>query len=253
MDHSSIQSTILAKKRLQKFSIVAQRKTRCRYTSDYPVVQWFERDANNTRDTGKSVMCSYIVKTLLEMPDTATLYYFCNSQDGDNVCLPILKTFSLQLLRQHQDAASLIANEFVYKAKNCGLQELRSLVPQLLQISPCTRIVVDGLDECSKHGQKTILKELQDICLSWNSHCKIIFSSRKEAYLTEKLAAKSQISLDGHVKVESDIRLFVKYKMRQLRTSDASLLDMIESLLVDKANGKWIFQLPEAFVILKPC
>jgi len=195
------------------------------------------RKADDMRDIGKTVMCSYITKTLLEMPDIDTLYYFCNSQDGDNVCLPILKTFALQLLRQHQDAASLIANEFVYKAKNCGLAELRTLVPQLLEMSSCTRIVVDGVDECPKLGQKAILNELQDLCSSRNFHCKILFSSRKEAFLTEKLAAKSQISLDGHDKVEADIRLFVKYKIRQLRTSDATLLDTIEAILVNKANG----------------
>jgi hypothetical protein len=183
-------------------------------------------------------MASYITGTLLKTPGLDTLYYFCNSQDGDNVCTQILKVLALQILRQHQDAASLIANDFVYEAKNCRMRELRTLIPQLLELSSYTRIVIDGLDECSKHGQKTVLKELQDLCLSRNSHCKILLSSRKEVHLAKKLSAKPQILLDGHEKVDSDIRLYVKYKIGKLRTSDPTLLDSIESILVDKANGK---------------
>jgi hypothetical protein len=183
-------------------------------------------------------MASYVVGTLLEMPSVDTLYYFCNGQDGDNVCTQILKVLALQILRQYQDAASLIANAFVYEAKNCGMKELRILVPQLLKLSSCTRIIIDGLDECSKPGQKAALKELQDLCLSQNSDSKILFSSRKEVHLAKKLSAKPQILLDGHEKVDSDIRLYVKYKIGKLRTSDPTLLESIESILVDKANGK---------------
>jgi hypothetical protein len=208
-------------------------------------------EAKDMVNTGKSVMCSYVIGTLLQTSGLDTLYYFCNGQDGDNVCVQILRTLALQLLRQHQDAASLIANEFVYRTKNCGLQELRTLIPQLLAISAYTRIIIDGVDECSKRGQKAILKELQDLCLRRNSHCKILFSSRKEVHLAEKLSAKPQISLDGHEKVESDIHLFVKYKIRELRTSDATLLNTIESNLVDKANGKRIDHLLVSSLMLK--
>lgn len=195
------------------------------------------RNADCTGNIGKSVMCSYIVRTLLEIPGLDTLYYFCTSQDSDNICTQILKTLALQILRQHQDAASLIANDFVYKAKNCGIKELRVLVPQLLELSSYTRIVLDGLDECSKPGQKAVLKELHDLCLDRNSNCKILLSSRKEVYLAKKLSAKPQIVLDGHEGVDSDIRLYVKYKIGKLRTSDLTLLTKIESILVDKANG----------------
>ena len=156
-----------------------------------------QRKADDLGETGKSVMCTSIIGTLLQTPDMDTAYYFCNGQDGDNVCVQLLKSLALQSLRQHQDAASLIANEFMYKAKNCGLQELRTLIPQLLAISSYARIIVDGVDECSKHGQKAILKVLKDLCLSRNSHCKILFSSRKEVYLAKMLSAKPQIPLDG--------------------------------------------------------
>jgi hypothetical protein len=194
---------------------------------------------SNVVTTGKSVICSYIIQSLLETPKLDTLYYFCNNQDSDDVCVRILKTFALQLLRQHPDMVSLIANDFVYQNKNCGMPELRKLVPQLLEITPYTRIIVDGVDECSKQGQKSVLKELLGLCLGRNLHCKLLFSSRKEVHLAEKLSAKPQISLDGRDEVELDIRLYVIYKIRKLRSLDTALLNKIESILVDKANGKW--------------
>lgn len=46
-------------------------------------------------------MCSYVIGLLMHTPDVDTVYFFCNSQDGDNVCLQILKTCALQLLYVH--------------------------------------------------------------------------------------------------------------------------------------------------------
>jgi hypothetical protein len=68
--------------------------------------------------------------------------------------------------------------------------------------------------------------------------CKILFSSRKEVLIRERLCEKPQILLDGREEVDLDIRSYVKYKMMQLRTSDGGLLDRIESILVEKANGE---------------
>jgi len=110
-------------------------------------------------------------------------------------------------------------------------------VPQLLEIIAYTRIVVDGIDECSKENQKVILKELQLVCTGLTTRCKVLFSSRKEVLIREKLSKQPQISLDGRQEVDCDIRSFVRYKIAKLRTSNQDLLDRIESILVEKANG----------------
>jgi hypothetical protein len=144
---------------------------------------------------------------------------------------------ALQLLRRNTDLASLIANEYVYRGVNCGMAQLRALIPQILELSHYTRVVIDGLDECSIDDQKAVLKEVQHLCLRPMIRCKVLFSSRQEVYIREKLSANPHIPLEKREEVESDIRLFVKYKMTQLRTSNHSLLKKIESLLVEKANG----------------
>lgn len=115
------------------------------------------------------------------------------------------------------------------------MAQLRILVPQLLEVVAYTRIVVDGVDECSKDNQKVILKELQAVCAG-SSHCKVLFSSRKEVHIQGKLA-KNQISFDGRIEVDVDIRSLVKYKITKLPTSNQTLLDRLESTLVEKANG----------------
>jgi hypothetical protein len=183
-------------------------------------------------------MCSYIVQVLTNTPDLTVCYYFCNSQDTGNVCHQILAVIVLQILSQHPDICTLIANEFVYRGASCGMAQLKVLVPQLLEITPYTRIVVDGIDECSKENQKVILKEIDAICICLTTRCKILFSSRREVHIHKKLSQQPQISLDRRQEVDWDIRSFVKYKIAKLHTSDQELLNRIESILVEKANGE---------------
>ncbi|PQE30167.1 hypothetical protein CJF32_00003620 [Rutstroemia sp. NJR-2017a WRK4] len=195
----------------------------------------------NITTQGKTVLCSYIVQVLTNTPDLTICYYFCNSQDTGNVCHQILATIVLQILSQHPDICSLIANEFVYRGANCGMAQLKTLVTQLLEITPYTRIVVDGIDECSKENQKVILKDLDAICTCFTNRCKILFSSRREVHIHKKLSQQPQISLDGRQEVHRDIQSFVKYKIAKLHTSDQDLLSRIESILVEKANGMFLW------------
>jgi hypothetical protein len=183
-------------------------------------------------------MCSHIIKVLDQIPGLSPCYYFCNSQGAGTVCSQILRTVALQLLRCNPDLASLIANEYVYRGSNCGMAQLRVLIPQILEVVTYTRIVIDGLDECSLDDQRAVLKEVQCLCLRPMIRCKVLFSSRREVYIREKLSGNQHISLEERDEVELDIRLFVKYKMTKLRTSNRNLLKRIESLLIEKANGE---------------
>ena len=118
------------------------------------------------------------------------------------------------------------------------MTHLRTLVPPLLQTVASTRIVIDGLDECSKEDQKVILKELRSICIGPALQCKILFSSRKEAHIRQKLLKQPHIALDSRQEVNQDIQSYLKYKVSKLDTSDQDLLSRIENTLMEKANGK---------------
>jgi hypothetical protein len=184
-------------------------------------------------------MCSYLVQFLRDTPGLTSCYYFVPSLDTGSVCERIFITICLQILRQHPDTRTLIANEFVYQGLSCAMSQLKSLVPKLLAIIGNTRIVVDGIDECSRENQKLILKDLQNVCTGQNMHCKILLSSRRESHILEKLEGKPNISLDERQEVDYDIRTFVKHKMTKIRTSNQELLNRLERILVEKANGTW--------------
>lgn len=183
-------------------------------------------------------MCSYIIQVLLKAPRLDTCYYFCNGQDVEKDYSQLLRTITLQLLRRNIHLASLICNEFFYQGKSCGMRELKILLPKILEITSCTRIVIDGIDEFSKETQLSLLKDLQSFFHGDALHCKVIFSSRKEVHLVEKLSRKAQVCLDNHEEVKLDIQLYVKSSVGTLRASDDMTLSKIEVILVDKADGK---------------
>jgi hypothetical protein len=186
---------------------------------------------------GKTVTCSYIIQHVELTPTLALCYYFCNSQDNGNVSHDILRTLALQLLRCDPDLCSLIANDYVYSGLPCGVTQIRKLIPQLLAVVSNSRIIIDGVDECSPSSQRAILEDLQSVCLGSTSSCKILFSSRAEPQIKKIFLSKPQILLDGREEIDLDIRSYVKYKLGDLQTSDQSLLDKIELILVSKAGG----------------
>jgi hypothetical protein len=193
---------------------------------------------------GKSVMCASIVNLLEKVEMLNVCYYFCNNQDDgwDNPSERILGIIAMQLLRAHPELASLITNEFVSRGLSSSLAQLRVLVPKLLELHPYTRIVVDGIDECSTSAQKALLKELQVIYLSASLHCKILISSRKEPNIKTELNEKPVISLDANGKVESDIQRYVAHQIQLLQSTFAGgiepdFFEDIARLLAGKADG----------------
>ena len=187
---------------------------------------------------GKSVICSYILQLLEQFSGKYHVcYYFCNSTEAGNICGQILRTVALQLLRRNVDLASLVANQYVYPGSSCSLAQLRNLLPQMLEVTRSTRIVIDGLDECSEESQISVLKDLLRL-IGKDVSCKVIFASRREVKIAEKLSNKPQIKLDNREEVESDIRLYVKYQVGSIETDDSDLRQKIESILVEKANGE---------------
>ncbi|KAI9640653.1 hypothetical protein NHQ30_010957 [Ciborinia camelliae] len=129
-----------------------------------------------------------------------------------------------QETEKHPEVCTLIANEFVYRG-----------------VIAYTRIVVDGIDQFLKEDQKAILKELQIICAGPATRCKVLFSSRREVQIREKLSKQPRISLDGRQEVDQDIQSYIKYKITKLHTSNQDLLNEIESILAAKANGMFLW------------
>jgi hypothetical protein len=139
------------------------------------------------------------------------------------------------------DLASLIANDFVYRGCVPTITQMRTLLPQILEIVPHTRIVIDGLDECSPEGQRSVLKEIQALISRPEIRCKILVSSRKEVQIRNRLAGKPHFDLDGREEVNHDIRLYIKDHVQKLHAVNKTVLDQVETSLVAKAMGTYRF------------
>ena len=109
-------------------------------------------------------------------------------------------------------------------------------MPQMLEVTKSTRIVIDGLDECSEESQMIVLKDFLRL-LRKEVNCKIIIASRREVKIAERLSGRPQIKLDDREEVDSDIRQYIKYQVGLIRTSDSDLRQKIETILVEKSNG----------------
>ena len=196
---------------------------------------------------GKSVMCASLLEALEKIESLNVCYYFCNNKDDgwDNPSERVLGIIAIQLLRGHPELASLITNEFISLGSSSGLAQLRVLVPKLLELQPYTRVIIDGIDECSKNGQKALLDELQKACLRLDLRCKVLFSSRKEPNIKAAIDKELKVSLDDNDKVELDIQIFVSHKIQSIQSHFAGDLEPkvfndIAKSIADKADGMYL-------------
>ncbi|KAH6719009.1 hypothetical protein BKA61DRAFT_629792 [Leptodontidium sp. MPI-SDFR-AT-0119] len=176
-------------------------------------------------------LCSYIVKHLRTRPEMHTGYYFCNDQANQDICTEVLRTLAMQFLRQDPDLSSLIANEFVYRGVNNSISQMRILLPHILESLSCSTIIIDGLDERPLETQTMILKELQHIGDTQSIPCQI----------ARKLAKRPHIQLDGRCEVGWDIRSYPRHRIRELQSTDQSLLERLETGTVEKSNGMFLW------------
>ena len=171
-------------------------------------------------------------------------YFFCNSyNDGEDRCSRLLRALVLQVLRAHLDLAPYICDNYANRGRNPSMPQLKKLIPDLLATIPLTRIVIDGLDECQEKDQRLILQELLSLCSPAGVRCKILLSSREGVHLSRALRRKPNISLrERKADVDSDIRLFVAYKLTELRERfDGKIVDDIEKRVVKKADGMFLW------------
>ena len=148
----------------------------------------------------------------------------------------MLRSIALQLLRQHMDLASYVADNYVNKGSNPSIPQLKKLLVELLSGIPSVFIVLDGLDECDEKSQKSILGEL---ILLTGPTCRLLISSRDGIYVSKVLHERPTISLREKKRdVDTDIRLFVKHNLIGLRERFGdTVVDEVEEKVVEKANG----------------
>jgi Zn-dependent M16 (insulinase) family peptidase len=195
---------------------------------------------------GKSVLCAHLIDIFRAEKNCGFIYYFCNSNaDGRELCTKVLKSLALQILRANKELASHVADRYASQGLTASLFQVRRLLPELIGAISTTRIIIDGLDECSTANQKSILQELSHL-MKWSAdRCKLLFSSRDNATMARALIKKPTIFLseiDKRANIDTDIRLYVHEELAVLRDRfEDAVIDDVEKAVVMKANGKSIF------------
>ncbi len=137
--------------------------------------------------------------------------------------------------------AHYIFENYANKGLPPSLPRLRKLLPELLEIIPCIRIIVDGLDEYPETDQRQVFQELLGLVKSSGSQCRVLFSNRESELINKTLSAKPIIDLkDQHNDVNEDIKAYVHAsdELESLRSKfGSSLIDTIEPLISKKADG----------------
>jgi hypothetical protein len=154
----------------------------------------------------------------------------------------MMRNIAAQLIQQNLELAPYVCENYANKGFSPSIPHLRKLLSELLSMIPPTRIFVDGLDEYPSKEQRSLLTELLALTKAQQSQCKILFSSRDVCDIRKCLQNKPFISFtDEKDALDVDIRVYVKDKLKTIREnhlSHESLVDDIESKIVEKAKGK---------------
>jgi hypothetical protein len=119
--------------------------------------------------------------------------------------------------------------------------DLENLLKRLSQYFQCLTIVIDGIDECSEHGDRlSILRALSRLTSSESGSIKVIYTSRDEIDIRRHFEIFDDISIAAR---GNDIELFVaaaietRMQNKTLRMRDPALKEVIINTIVAKANG----------------
>lgn len=201
---------------------------------------------------GKSVLAGAMVDECLKIstviPETATAYFFCTYRDN-NTHEPenIMSSIVAQLARQNEAAFSIAQKYYQELTKDDHLagtpsiNKLRTAIRDICGVFEKVLIIVDGLDECGSHVERTTRmlaslwndKSAKTMCLALLSRDEIIIRQHLQG-------AFDYIEIEAHT---GDIQQYVATELEEriglgkLRVRNMSLKDEILEALVTGAKG----------------
>ena len=151
----------------------------------------------------------------------------------------------VQLVQQNPDIAPYINTKYACEGASPSRAKLNALIPEVLSLIPCSRVVIDGLDECLQQDQVQILRDIVRLFSGVGIRCKVLFSCREIPAITKALRRKPVLSLSDRGKfVERDIQRFIRHNLLELEGEgswDSLTIDSIGKKIVTKAKGKHSF------------
>ncbi|KUJ10376.1 ankyrin [Mollisia scopiformis] len=201
---------------------------------------------------GKTILTSAAIEEVKTMATKssrhAVAYFYCEYRLPETQVLSnILGSLVRQVCACSSDAY-LELEAFYSKCNEQGKQptlptcsEMEDLFKRLSQYFECLTVVIDGIDECSEHGDRLdILRTLSTLTSHEDGNIKVIYTSRNEIDIRRHFESFDSISIAAR---GNDLELYVaatietRMQNKTLRMRDPALKEIIISTIVSKANG----------------
>lgn len=151
-----------------------------------------------------------------------------------------MRNIAAQLLQSNWDVVTYVHRTYVENIWDPSIRRMKNLIREILSGLGASRIVLDGIDECSIDQQKEIISTFLSLQDSASDSFKILFSCRNdESHIKRLLSRKTIIQLRGQT--DDAIALYVDYKVGELSQSfeglQKDLLDGIKQRIRSEAKG----------------
>jgi len=199
--------------------------------------------------SGKSVLLANIVEDLYRPRDTniPVVYFFCRHDILESLqARTVIGSLARQMLQQMIDL-DISAQVLEMSSSLTSLEEILSLLQQVLPSSYKAFIVVDGLDDCDNTEQTLLVKFLQEMQKNFIIH--LCISERLEASNALTLGSKNFSSATIILIPEEnpDIESFITTELEQciesekLVLGDPILIVEIQDALLERSQGMFLW------------
>ena len=178
--------------------------------------------------------------------DYRIAYFFCQFDNAESLSVSIILSALVRQLLDiktlHKSIETFLVN--LLKIPCPEAQDLGNLLKDVLVITKCSSIFIDGIDECSKSDWEVLLDVLRDIVISCSGVVKIFLAVRQGIVEDVGKIFKSHYQVTmGSSKVNSDIKTYIKDVLAEKRdggklvVGNPELINEITNALVEQANG----------------
>jgi hypothetical protein len=198
------------------------------------------------KDITRGFTSEQIIDQGIISQETAITYYYCDFSDSESLeTWNILGVMAKQLLEKiviPHDVEEQIDSSYMLGARTPTDGELVAMLVSITKQFSKVFIFIDGLDECGKDEQSTILSTVHQLSRSHSPLVKILITSREESAISASLRGFSRLQISPE-KISHDISSFVKETVKSnirsgaLIIQDPSLESDIISTLIDGAQG----------------
>jgi len=197
--------------------------------------------------TGKTVLASYIIEQVCEVPEFGVGWFYCKFGNSDkSTLLAVLRGVIAQLVKAN---AQLYPH--VLEAKNTtGDLKLishkvgKDLLAECLQVLEKSCIIIDGLDECDKDVRREIISLFARLAKERNDavpgSLRVLFVSTDEADIRKSLSKAVCINLkvsDNFSEMQDYARTWGK-RIQDLHTLTDQKTEEIVREVMKRADGE---------------